>query len=445
MVQKFANLKLEVENSTVNASTIVQAIESLNADFINLQEEWITLSDDDQMVNEQKFLQAQSDFHSVGSTMLDKAEAVKMPPLPPASEAEKAVINQLQFGDPIVASSADVAATTITTTAVTAPIASVVAGQIAAITTPITSTVVGESEAMDVDASATSQSNDTPKVQSNDSSEAHKPVISKEKLATAITEVKESEQPSECLSANSNTSKLIDIMQLSFEEYADLLKPVIGLPLIIEVDVASIDKVIDAIANITAVAAKKGIKMLQAVNRTVIVVVISKIDKASQLAWKYEIGRQEPTFDFLIEFLCKRKKDDDVKIGASAAVQNFKIPSKKSKEQPAHGGACGSGSMVKSKKSGGSARTVTPSPQRNPNKKPKKNETPFCPLCPNRDDHNIRGCGKFMRMSLEDREGVLYRHNMCINCFSFTHTVQMCLDGPCKTCKKRHNSLIHHR
>lgn len=89
MIKKFEVLKLDIDNRVVDSETIVEAIGTLNSDLLNLQEEWLTLLDEDQVLCKQRFLHAQENFHVVGQALLNKAKAV---------ETEKQIVEQLQFG-----------------------------------------------------------------------------------------------------------------------------------------------------------------------------------------------------------------------------------------------------------------------------------------------------------------------------------------------------------
>ncbi|GBP08768.1 hypothetical protein EVAR_100644_1 [Eumeta japonica] len=68
---------------------------------------------------------------------------------------------------------------------------------------------------------------------------------------------------------------------------------------------------------------------------------------------------------------------------------------------------------------------------------------PKCPLCP-KETHIIRKCPRFLKMDYSQKYNEIKRLNLCVNCFSKTHSVQNCSSkNSCFHCKKRHNSLLH--
>ncbi|XP_075153596.1 uncharacterized protein LOC142227128 [Haematobia irritans] len=59
-------------------------------------------------------------------------------------------------------------------------------------------------------------------------------------------------------------------------------------------------------------------------------------------------------------------------------------------------------------------------------------------------DHFLKNCNKFLRMSQEDRFAVIKKNNLCINCFSNKHRLNQCSSKlSCERCKLRHNTLLH--
>ncbi|XP_075162598.1 uncharacterized protein LOC142235215 [Haematobia irritans] len=59
-------------------------------------------------------------------------------------------------------------------------------------------------------------------------------------------------------------------------------------------------------------------------------------------------------------------------------------------------------------------------------------------------DHYLKSCDKFLKMTPEQRFMVVKRNNLCINCFSGNHRLQQCASKlSCGKCNSRHNSLLH--
>ncbi|XP_073951812.1 uncharacterized protein [Choristoneura fumiferana] len=57
--------------------------------------------------------------------------------------------------------------------------------------------------------------------------------------------------------------------------------------------------------------------------------------------------------------------------------------------------------------------------------------------------HRIYDCATFLSLCVEDRISGAAKLKLCLNCLRKGHTSHRCRLGPCLTCKKRHNSLLH--
>lgn len=64
-----------------------------------------------------------------------------------------------------------------------------------------------------------------------------------------------------------------------------------------------------------------------------------------------------------------------------------------------------------------------------------------CPFCS--DSHNIYNCEKFAKLEIEKRLDEVKKLKLCINCLKTGHYVQFCRSSRCKTCKGKHNVLLH--
>ncbi|XP_063363566.1 uncharacterized protein LOC134652324 [Cydia amplana] len=65
-----------------------------------------------------------------------------------------------------------------------------------------------------------------------------------------------------------------------------------------------------------------------------------------------------------------------------------------------------------------------------------------CLVCD--QNHHVYQCTKFKSMSLEDRLVEVSKHKLCKNCLRAGHDGSQCtLKGSCRSCKKKHNSLLH--
>ncbi|XP_049876854.1 uncharacterized protein LOC126374328 [Pectinophora gossypiella] len=64
-----------------------------------------------------------------------------------------------------------------------------------------------------------------------------------------------------------------------------------------------------------------------------------------------------------------------------------------------------------------------------------------CIIC--KQSHLLYQCTIFKEMSLEDRLAHVSKFNLCKNCLRTGHRPAQCRLGPCRFCKKKHNSLLH--
>lgn len=66
---------------------------------------------------------------------------------------------------------------------------------------------------------------------------------------------------------------------------------------------------------------------------------------------------------------------------------------------------------------------------------------PTCSYCG--EPHRVYGCPSFLAKSTEERINEAARLRWCLNCLRVSHSTRRCRLGPCFTCKKRHNTLLH--
>ncbi|XP_075162761.1 uncharacterized protein LOC142235393 [Haematobia irritans] len=65
-----------------------------------------------------------------------------------------------------------------------------------------------------------------------------------------------------------------------------------------------------------------------------------------------------------------------------------------------------------------------------------------CFICS--QEHYLKYCNKFLKMSPEERFGIVKKNNLCLNCFSNNHRVYQCSSKlSCAKCQSRHNTLLH--
>ncbi|XP_047037745.1 uncharacterized protein LOC124642965 [Helicoverpa zea] len=65
-----------------------------------------------------------------------------------------------------------------------------------------------------------------------------------------------------------------------------------------------------------------------------------------------------------------------------------------------------------------------------------------CLVC--KEIHPLYLCDKFKGMTVDERLGEITKFNLCKNCFRSGHNAYQCrLKAMCRTCKKKHNTLVH--
>lgn len=64
-----------------------------------------------------------------------------------------------------------------------------------------------------------------------------------------------------------------------------------------------------------------------------------------------------------------------------------------------------------------------------------------CVIC--NDNHKIYDCNVFKAKSIREKLADVAMYKLCLNCLRQGHSVNKCHMGPCRECKKRHNTLLH--
>lgn len=398
---------------------------------MKLHEEWLTFSDEERLENTGKYVAAQSSFHFVGNYTIMKSKRrlpVVLPATAQQTEEENGYAQQLQFGDEAAASSAGANATE-------APTASM---------NDLGTTQNNENSAfstMDVD-EISDPKNDMPKLVPATKSEQTNKVDQMDQSPASVVEtagsVSATEAPVEAQSSTTTAqSNMVDppkelpyhkLSTMPFVQQTLLFKPIFELKMMSEIDENSINNILKAVQSVTKEAEEMRVKIETTTVRTLVQHIITLFDEMAAKCWTIRLMNEEPTFTFLANFLIDYRRllpEPKTKVNQQKSQDKFTIPKIKPQQN----------------KFKAAARALTPSPVRNPNKRPKRNS--ICPLCKN--THLLIECEHFRSKTMEDREAFVAKMKLCVNCFSTTHTVAMCLDGSCKICNKKHNSLIHHR
>lgn len=293
LVAEFAAMRVSEVYEPKEAPEVWKKVNQVNDKFASLVKEWNILSTEQQVQEDATFFRAQQNFHFVAQNWLNMLpnQSVHFGQFPPNLEA---------------LSSADNAVTFVNTT------------------TTVTSTITAAS------IMATTGDSDM-EVEQNEV----------QKTSSALEQQTKSNEKSneeEAATATQEPQLIHELMSLSFTEHQALFQPVFDLTPPTKINEKVIDRIIQAIEKVASNAQQKRVKVNQAVQRTVILHVVSILDRTSQIIWSHKITAGEPTYDFLVNFLMKRKEDVDVQSGISAMP--YTIPRKKmagpSGTQPQH-------------------------------------------------------------------------------------------------------------
>ena len=153
----------------------------------------------------------------------------------------------------------------------------------------------------------------------------------------------------------------------------------------------------------------------------IIYMVSSKLDNQTIMKWEeYRNTLQNvPTLEQFNKFLIDRA---DV---LEALNRN------KPETKPSH---VQSSSAGHSKPNKSNIKTFTSVTQDSP-------KTRLCVVC--NEDHRIYDCPTFKSKSIKDRIAEVAKLKLCSNCLRLGHYASTCRLGPCRECKRRHNSLLH--
>ena len=65
----------------------------------------------------------------------------------------------------------------------------------------------------------------------------------------------------------------------------------------------------------------------------------------------------------------------------------------------------------------------------------------FCHLC--KSSYFTQYCEKLVNAPVTEHINLIKRANLCFNCLKSNHAVEDCRSTRCKTCNKKHHSLLH--
>lgn len=69
------------------------------------------------------------------------------------------------------------------------------------------------------------------------------------------------------------------------------------------------------------------------------------------------------------------------------------------------------------------------------------NNLPCCILC--KQSHILTQCDEFKKLTPQNRFELAKRQGLCLNCLKSSHLMKNCTAGSCRTCNKRHHTMLH--
>ena len=150
---------------------------------------------------------------------------------------------------------------------------------------------------------------------------------------------------------------------------------------------------------------------------SVLVYIISrKLDRFTRKSWEETLeDSAKPKFTDLIAFLKKKERDDG----------DYESP------------------LVQSNNTYNTNNANT-------NKKSKTNtqqsllstnKSDLCTFC--KQDHRVYSCPQLLNINQNDRADAVREKRLCLNCLRDNHSTKQCRASGCRTCSKKHNSLLH--
>lgn len=280
LTKNFADLRLSVYSNAAVLGQANELLDSVNRQFTELHEDWVTLPEQTKTEKFNIYLQAQADFHTIGTIIIHEIDpAVETVQAAPVAQPMEA---QLRFGD---------------------------FGHAMA------------SDAAEKSALIQQQGNvgDEPMQQ-------HSPNKNTDELMA------NSSEQDDTSSVTSSTKRMVNT--LSFAEQTELYTPIFELPKLNGLDSNTTERVIRAIQKTVAAMERKNIQLNHSVVYAIIFHIMTLVDQETRTCWKYRVMNVEPTFDFLVGFLIERKKDATSFKPQPTQEKKFRIPKSSNAKRP---------------------------------------------------------------------------------------------------------------
>ncbi|XP_051157419.1 uncharacterized protein LOC127279228 [Leptopilina boulardi] len=150
--------------------------------------------------------------------------------------------------------------------------------------------------------------------------------------------------------------------------------------------------------------------------------VVAKLDPQTRLEWKEHVqSNNSPTMEELLEFLHCR----ETVLETNKVMKNDKQEKVTQRNDNQNRGGNNSKSHFNTNRGKLSYAT----------------HKAFCHIC--KGAHFTQTCEKFTNVQLSERVDMIKNLKLCINCLRSNHTVEECKAILCKTCNKKHHTLLH--
>ncbi|XP_058816591.1 uncharacterized protein LOC131679858 [Topomyia yanbarensis] len=150
-------------------------------------------------------------------------------------------------------------------------------------------------------------------------------------------------------------------------------------------------------------------------NSFLIELLSSKLDSVSQKEWESQLDNEgRPAYNDLITFIQKRSR---ILQSLTLSQSSQHVAKPESKLEP---------------KAWRNKTSIYHSSSENLSK---------CTVC--KQTHPLTQCDDFKKLSPQKRFDVAKKHGLCLNCLRSSHMMKNCTAGSCRTCNKRHHTLLH--
>ncbi|XP_058817389.1 uncharacterized protein LOC131680696 [Topomyia yanbarensis] len=150
-------------------------------------------------------------------------------------------------------------------------------------------------------------------------------------------------------------------------------------------------------------------------NSFLIELLSSKLDSVSQKEWESQLDNEgRPAYNDLITFIQKRSR---ILQSLTLSQSSQHVAKPESKLEP---------------KAWRNKTSIYHSSSENLSK---------CTVC--KQTHALTQCDDFKKLSPQKRFDVAKKHGLCLNCLRSSHMMKNCTAGSCRTCNKRHHTLLH--